>query len=75
MHVSWHHALDTKHGHILAKFEHRLSISVLKNKTFFTKKALSHPFGKRFVSLFSPKLYEQPVLKYDKSISYLVSIA
>jgi hypothetical protein len=38
MHVSWYHAIDTKHVQILAKFEGRLSISVLRNKSFFTKK-------------------------------------
>jgi hypothetical protein len=42
MHVFWYHAIDTKHVRILAKFERRLSISVLRNKSFFTKKGLSH---------------------------------
>jgi hypothetical protein len=38
IHVSWYHAIDTKHVHTLVKFERRLSISVLSNKSFFTKK-------------------------------------
>jgi hypothetical protein len=37
VHVSWYHAIDTAHPHILAKFERRLFISVLRNKSFFTK--------------------------------------
>jgi hypothetical protein len=53
MHVYLYHAIDAKHVHILVKFERRLSISVLRNKAFFTKKkALSHAFEKLFVSLF-----------------------
>jgi hypothetical protein len=72
MHVSWYHALDRKHVRILVKFERMLSISVLRNKSFFTKKrGLSHLFGKRFVSLFSSELYGQSAFKFDKNTDVL----
>jgi hypothetical protein len=71
MHVSWYHAIDTKHVHILVKFERRLSFSVLRNESFFTKKGLSHPFRKSFVSLFSPELNGQPAFKFDKGLDVL----
>jgi hypothetical protein len=76
IHVSWYHALDTEHVHILVKFERRLSISVPRNKPFFTKKknekkGLRHPFGKIFVSPFSPKLGGLPALKFDKDLDVL----
>jgi hypothetical protein len=38
MHVSWHHAIDKKQVCILVKFERRLSIPVLRIKSFFKKK-------------------------------------
>jgi hypothetical protein len=61
------HAIDTEHVHILVKFERRLSISVLWNRPFFTKKGLSQ----RFVSLFSPKLNGQPAFKFEHLTIYL----
>jgi hypothetical protein len=35
------------------------------------KKALSHPFGKRLVSLFSPELNGQPAFKFDKNMDVI----
>jgi hypothetical protein len=55
-----------KHIHILVKFERRLSIPVLRKKSFFTKKKKA--LGKRFVSIFSPELNGLPVFKFDKDM-------
>jgi hypothetical protein len=72
MHVSWYHAKDTRYVQDLVKLEDRLSISVLRTKSFFTKKKkLSHPFGKCFVSLFSPELNGQPAFKFDRVLDVL----
>jgi hypothetical protein len=45
-----------------------LPISGLRNRPYFTKKRLSHPFGKSFVSLFSIKLNGQSALKFNKDM-------
>jgi hypothetical protein len=37
MHVSWYHAIDTKHNQVVVKFEGRLFVSALINESFFTK--------------------------------------
>jgi hypothetical protein len=71
IHVSWYHAIDTKYVHILVKFEHSLPTSVLRNKTFFTKKRLSHAFENFLFIFFSPKLKGQPAFKFGKYMDVL----
>jgi hypothetical protein len=69
MHVSWYHVIDTKHVHILVKFERRLFFSVLRIESFFKKRegwAIS--LEKIFVSLFSPELNGQPAFKFNKNM-------
>jgi hypothetical protein len=44
MHVSWYHAIDTKHVHILVKFERSLSLNISK---FFNFRSNSKKFKTR----------------------------
>jgi hypothetical protein len=71
MHVSWYHAIDTKHVHNFVKFECRLSNSVLRNKPFFTKRRIEPSLWKTFVCLFSRELKGQPAFKFDKNMDVL----
>jgi hypothetical protein len=69
IHISCYRAIDTRHVRILVKFECRLFISVLRNKTFFTKKKRwAMPLENVLCHFFFLKLNGQLALKFDKKM-------
>jgi hypothetical protein len=76
-HVFQYHPTDTTCVHILVKFGRRLTISVLRNRPFFTKKKKIEPFlWKTFCfSFFLTNWMENLRSKVTRIWTYIVSIA